>query len=115
MTTTNETRADLGFAAVEGAARRTGVWDGLPAVTAIEDTLSFVAHACDRVGIDPVETFCDGLKTYREDLESNPRVIELSNGDQHSMAAIVATHDPVGDVIAVIEGEHERNGETEAV
>jgi len=113
--TSNETRADLGFAAVEGAATTTGVWDGLPAVTAIEDVLSFIAHACDRVGLNPVETFCDGLKTYREEVQEAGRVALLANGDQQSMAAVVATHDPVVDVIvAAIESEAP-DGEPEVV
>jgi hypothetical protein len=110
----NETRADLGFAAVEGAATRTDVWDGLPAVTAIEDVLSFIAHACDRVGLNPVETFCDGLKTYRDDLALAGKVVLLANGDQQSMAAVAATHDPVGEVIELVT-EREHHGEAEAV
>ena len=105
---TNETRADLGFAAVAGPAKRTGVWDGLPAVTAIEDALSFIAHACDRAGLNPVETFCDGLKTYRDDCALRARVTPMATGDCLSMADIAAVHDPVGDMIA----EHDTAKET---
>lgn len=116
MTPTNETRADLGFAAVEGSARATDVWEGLPCVVAIEDALSHIAHACDRVGLDPVETFCDGLKVYRNEVEARGNVKRVANGDQQSMAAVVATHDPVGEVIELVASEMEKaHDETEPV
>jgi hypothetical protein len=78
----NEDRANLGVLAVEVAARRTGVWEGEYAVTAIEDVLAYIAHACDRFGLDPVDTFRDGLKSYRGDFEDEPKARLIARGEQ---------------------------------
>lgn len=64
----NERRADLGRAAVS-AARQTDVES---AATAVVDVLAYIAHFCDRLGLDPNAAFEDGLRCYEGDAEDGP-------------------------------------------
>ncbi len=68
----NEDRADLGVIAVMAAATMTGVAKD-EADTAIRDVVSYIAHLCDRLGIDPAEMFASGLESYAGDFEDGPR------------------------------------------
>jgi hypothetical protein len=68
----NEDRADLGAMAVMAAATVTEVAND-EADTAIRDVLSYVAHLCDRCGLDPKKMFEDGLDSYYGDFEDAPR------------------------------------------
>jgi hypothetical protein len=68
----NEDRADLGAIAVMAAATVTGVATD-EADIAISDVVSYVAHLCDRCGLDPKEMFENGLESYDGDFEDGPR------------------------------------------
>ena len=65
----NEERADLGAVAVRAVVGLPG--DIGPAVAQIEDALASIAHLCDRHGLAPAETFKDGLRRYRHDIEGH--------------------------------------------
>jgi len=69
----NERRADLGLMAVKPPARETNVWNVEAAETTITDVLAYIAHLCDRCGLDPTETFDSGLRSYEGDFEDGPR------------------------------------------
>jgi hypothetical protein len=68
----NEDRADLGLTAVLAAATITEVDNAAEAHTAISDVLSYVAHLCDRCGLDARKMFEDGLDSYDGDSEDGP-------------------------------------------
>jgi hypothetical protein len=70
--TDNEDRADLGAIAVMAAATITEVARD-EADTAICDVVSYVAHLCDRCGLDPKVMFASGLESYDGDFEDGPR------------------------------------------
>jgi len=70
----NEQRADWGEDAVHCAAKQTGVWDNDDAESAVSDVLAYIAHYCDRLGIDPEATFTRGLNSYTGDFEDGPKV-----------------------------------------
>lgn len=74
----NERRADLGADAIHAAAIQTGVIAQEPIATAIIDVLAYVAHLCDRVGLDPRRTFEAGLQSYVGDFEDGPQAIRLA-------------------------------------
>jgi hypothetical protein len=74
----NEDRADLGTMAVMAAAAVTGVVRD-EADTAISDVLSYVAHLCDRCGLDPAQMFDNGLSSYYGDFEDGPRAAHTLN------------------------------------
>jgi hypothetical protein len=76
----NEDRADLGAMAVMAAATLTEVAKD-EADTAIRDVLSYVAHLCDRCGLDPKQMFEDGLDSYDGDFEDAPRADHTLNAD----------------------------------
>jgi hypothetical protein len=78
----NEDRADLGVIAVMAAATLTGVAIAEEADTAICDVISYIAHLCDRLGLDPAETFADGLESYDGDFEDKPRAAHTLNADR---------------------------------
>jgi hypothetical protein len=70
--TDNEDRADLGMMAVMAAATVTEVARD-EADTAICDVVSYIAHLCDRFGLDPEKMFASGLESYDGDYEDGPR------------------------------------------
>ena len=70
----NEQRADWGEDAVCCAAKQTGVWDNDDAESAVSDVLAYIAHYCDRLGIDPEATFLRGPNSYTGDFEDGPKV-----------------------------------------
>jgi hypothetical protein len=43
------------------------------AVTAVIDVLADVAHACDRLGLDPDDVFACALRSYQGDFSARPR------------------------------------------
>ncbi len=67
----NADRARYGLDAVAAVALRTGVAHDDPA-TAISDVLAYIAHACDALGLDPLELFKDGHWSYCDDREDGP-------------------------------------------
>jgi hypothetical protein len=77
----NEDRADLGAIAVMAAAKVTGVARD-EADTAISDVLSYIAHLCDRLGLDPREMFANGLESYDGDFEDGPRADHTLNAER---------------------------------
>jgi hypothetical protein len=77
----NEDRADLGAIAVMAAATVTGVATD-EADTAISDVVSYIAHLCDRLGLDPAEMFASGLESYDGDFEDGPRAAHTLNADR---------------------------------
>jgi hypothetical protein len=72
--TDNEDRADLGAITVLPAATLTEVATD-EADTAISQVLSYVAHLCDRFGLDPEKMFASGLESYNGDFEDGPRAV----------------------------------------
>lgn len=84
----NERRADLGIAAVRAAASVTNVWRTDDAETAIRDVLAYIAHACDRAGLLPYETFMAGLASYEGDFEDGPKARPLFDGTEQSFASM---------------------------
>jgi hypothetical protein len=68
----NERRADIGGLAVITAADMTGVSSAEPAATAVIDVLAYIAHFCDRLGLNPEETFSAGIRSYTGDFEDGP-------------------------------------------
>lgn len=78
----NEDRADLGATAVMAAAWLTEVAKKEEADTAISDVLSYVAHLCDRCGLDPAEMFANGLESYAGDFEDGPRAAHTLSADR---------------------------------
>jgi len=69
----NERRADLGRMAVERPATETGVWEADDRQTAVTDVLAYIAHYCDRLGLDANHVFADGIHSYIGDFEDGPR------------------------------------------
>lgn len=72
MSLDNEDRATLGADAVSIAARQTNVAVVESAQTAVTDVLAYVAHFCDRLGLDARATFDAGLRSYEGDFEDGP-------------------------------------------
>jgi hypothetical protein len=68
----NEDRADYGENAVVAVGSETNVITQDDISTTITDVLAYIAHFCDRVGIDPEETFKSGLQSYEGDFEDGP-------------------------------------------
>jgi hypothetical protein len=68
----NERRADLGATAVMTAATITNVARMEAAETAISDVLAYIAHFCDRCGLDAGSAFTAGLRSYAGDFEDGP-------------------------------------------
>lgn len=67
----NEARADRGEAAImigcSGyAIDNNGIWMN------VKDALSYIAHFCDRAGLDVEETFAAGIDSYHGDFEDGP-------------------------------------------
>lgn len=77
----NEDRADLGAIAVMAAATVTGVARD-EAETAIRDVLSYEAHLCDRLGLDPRKIFDEGIESYDGDFEDGPRAAHTVRADR---------------------------------
>lgn len=69
----NERRADLGAMAVIVAATETNVAVVDDAETAVRDVLAYVAHFCDRLGLDPNDTFAAAFHSYIGDMEDGPQ------------------------------------------
>jgi hypothetical protein len=76
----NEQRADLGLVAIVEAATRTGVLGREPVETCIIDVLTYVAHYCTRLGLNPAETFLARLESYVGDFEDGPGAELLEPG-----------------------------------
>lgn len=68
----NEDRAEWGEEAVVTIARLTNVYEQEDADTAVTDVLAYVAHFCDRLGLNPAATFRSALASYRGDYEDGP-------------------------------------------
>lgn len=68
----NERRADLGADAVLAAAAQTNVHRVEDAHTAVVDVLSYVAHLCRRMGLEPAPVFDAGLHSWEGDREDGP-------------------------------------------
>jgi hypothetical protein len=79
--TDNEDRADLGAIAVMAAATITEVARD-EADTAICDVVSYMAHLCDRCGLDPKAMFASGLESYDGDFEDGPRAAHTLRADR---------------------------------
>ena len=86
----NEDRADRGITAIEAAATQTGVWKAEMADTAVRDVLSYLAHSCDRLGLDPEQMFADGIESYRGDFEDGPQAQRIADGETASLHEIFA-------------------------
>lgn len=82
----NDRRAELGITAIRAAASVTNVWRVELADTAIIDVLSYIAHACDRAGLDARETFAAGLESYQGDFEDGPAVAQWFDGTAQTFA-----------------------------
>ncbi len=70
---TNEQRADVGELMVRPGAASMRGGDHEPVSTCIVDTLAYVAHFCDRAGLDPCRIFDAAIAGYRGDGEDGPR------------------------------------------
>lgn len=68
----NERRADLGESAVMAAAVETNVAQVEDAETAVRDVLAYIAHFCDRLGLDPDTVFRSALGSYEGDFDDGP-------------------------------------------
>lgn len=80
----NERRADLGANAIYAAGRQTGVARCETVSTVISDVLAYVAHFCDRVGLDPESTFAAGINSYLGDFEDGPAAEVVGGGESMS-------------------------------
>lgn len=69
----NERRADIGRIAVTAGATETRVIQEEPAHTCVVDVLAYIAHFCDRLGLDPEVTFYRALESYEGDSEDGPK------------------------------------------
>jgi hypothetical protein len=78
----NEDRADLGEIAVMAAATVTRVAAAEWARTAVVDVVSYVAHLCDRLGLDPRVIFDEGLESYNGDFEDGPGAAHTLEADR---------------------------------
>lgn len=78
----NERRADLGSAAVLRAALETNVARADGAQTAVSDVLAYIAHFCDRLGLDPEAMFAAALRSYHGDSEDGPPAAKTLDPDQ---------------------------------
>ena len=78
----NERRADLGRDALREAAAQTGVLAQETIETCITDVLAYVAHFCERVGLNPYDTFRAGLNSYEGDAEDGPAARKLVDGHE---------------------------------
>jgi hypothetical protein len=78
----NEDRADLGAITVLPAAALTEVDTKEEADTAIIQVLSYVAHLCDRFGLDPEKMFANGLESYDGDFEDGSRAAHTLRADR---------------------------------
>jgi len=85
MIDNNEDRADLGAMAIKRPARATNVYSVEEAATAITDVLAYIAHFCDRAGLDPEETFRSGLQSYEGDFEDGPKAAQEFDGEKVSL------------------------------
>ncbi len=68
----NERRADIGEQMIRGGAQETRVDRQEDAETAVTDCLAYVAHFCDRLGLEARSVFADGLRSYEGDFEDGP-------------------------------------------
>lgn len=88
---TNDDRALLGVAAMEAADAQLTVLvaehnlgpriEDLVA-TSLEDTMVFLAHACDRFGLDPAEVMVDAYARYTRNLVKHPPAVYVGDGTQ---------------------------------
>jgi hypothetical protein len=81
----NEERADYGLMAVMPVAMETGVAEQEFADTAITDVLAYIAHLCDRLGLNPDEMFSSALHSYQGDEEDGPFAEKVANGTNASL------------------------------
>lgn len=103
---TNEDRADLGEDAVRDIAGRTGVAVVEDASTALTDVLSYVAHFCDRLGLDAADVFDAALRSYDGDSEDGPPARHTLMPDEPLEQAAPSTEGTSGGV-AFAAGAHE--------
>lgn len=78
----NERRADIGAMVIMTGARETNVHTQEDAPTAITDVLAYVAHFCDRLGLDAQLMFHNGLRSYIGDFEDGPRADHTLSPEQ---------------------------------
>jgi hypothetical protein len=69
----NERRADIGHIAVWEGARETRVNLEEDASTCVTDVLAYIAHFCDRLGLDPEAEFRSAIESYLGDYEDGPK------------------------------------------
>lgn len=91
LTNTNERRADFGDLAVRTVASQTGV-DKDTIDTAVRDAVAYIAHFCDRYGLDPHETITAGLTSYGGDFEDGDGAERIADGS----TTILNTTAPLG-------------------
>lgn len=84
----NEERADCGVRAVAEATKMPHPLMESPIVTAIEDTLTCIAHSCDRFQLDPTEMFRDALRAYKSQIANGARVPAVADGDHMTMTEV---------------------------
>lgn len=85
----NEGRADRGVKAIEAATHQPHSLLENPIVATIEDTLSYIAHACDRFGLHAPTMFRDGLRAYQRQLASDgPRASFVADGDHMTLTEV---------------------------
>lgn len=78
----NERRADLGAAAIAVAATATNVIDTDTIETSVTDVLAYIAHFCDRAGLDPSFTFDRAIGSYIGDFEDGPAAEKRVDGTE---------------------------------
>jgi hypothetical protein len=72
MEMNNERRADCGESAIYSAGMATGVVRVEDVETAITDVLAYIAHFCDRCGLDAESMFKHGIQSYSMDCQDGP-------------------------------------------
>jgi len=76
----NERRADLGYNAIREAGAQTNVITQETVEICISDVLAYVAHLCDRAGLNPDEMFARGMLSYHGDAEDGPPAQPILDG-----------------------------------
>jgi hypothetical protein len=107
----NERRADLGGEAIMTAAVRTNVAAVEPAETSVIDVLAYVAHFCDRLGIDPRETFSSAIQSYEGDFEDGPRAEHTLDREAHLVEQGIPQ--PTVTMLCIRHPDHENEYEDE--
>jgi hypothetical protein len=78
----NEDRADWGEEAVTMCSQETRVYWEESVETSITDTLSYIAHFCERCGLDPAKVFESALRSHEGDYEDGPAAEHRYNPEE---------------------------------